>query len=265
MKRFWNNLAGRFRKNQVRQLPWGVLGILISIAIISIGWSIFQTGDWAGAALNFGTDMAGAVVIYLLLEFVLGTRQRKEQLIAQMGSKVRDVAIAAVEELSRNNWLSDGSLQGANFMHANLERVDLSGADLRDVNLFGANLQNATLNQTNLEGATLMFTDLTRAGLVNANIKRVDLWGAELDSAVLISANLGEANLFRAKLPDARLDLASLNNANLDGAELINATLHEADLRGATYTAHTVWPDGFDPVAAGAILVEDDDRQNKVW
>jgi hypothetical protein len=73
MKKFWNNLVSSLRMEQVRQLPCGVLSILIVIAIVSIGWSIRQTGDWAGAALNFGTDMAGAVVIYLLLEFVLAT------------------------------------------------------------------------------------------------------------------------------------------------------------------------------------------------
>jgi len=45
----------------------------------------------------------------------------KADLIAQMGSSVKDVAIAAVEELRRHGWLCDGSLQGAILSGANLE------------------------------------------------------------------------------------------------------------------------------------------------
>jgi hypothetical protein len=38
------------------------------------------------------------------------------------------------------------------------------------------------------------------------------------------------------------------------GANLARADLSEADLRGAFANGHTVWPDGFNPVAAGVIF-----------
>jgi uncharacterized protein YjbI with pentapeptide repeats len=41
----------------------------------------------------------------------------------------------------------------------------------------------------------------------------------------------------------------------LSNANLSEANLSEADLGKATYTASTIWPDGFDPAAAEAILV----------
>jgi uncharacterized protein YjbI with pentapeptide repeats len=42
-------------------------------------------------------------------------------------------------------------------------------------------------------------------------------------------------------------------------ADLRGADLRYANLHGATYNADTKWPEGFDPEAAGAVLVEDDD------
>ncbi len=45
---------------------------------------------------------------------------------------------------------------------------------------------------------------------------------------------------------------AVLSLANLGGADLFEAILFEADLSGAKYNDATKWPDGFDPVAAGA-------------
>jgi len=43
----------------------------------------------------------------------------------------------------------------------------------------------------------------------------------------------------------------------LRGANLVDAELENADLVGATYNSKTVWPDNFDPRAAGAMYITD--------
>ena len=53
---------------------------------------------------------------------------------------------------------------------------------------------------------------------------------------------------------EANLRGAILSEANLRGADLRGADLRRADLRGAKYNADTTWPEGFDPVAAGAVM-----------
>ena len=47
----------------------------------------------------------------------------------------------------------------------------------------------------------------------------------------------------------------SIHRANLLGANLTGANLSVANLTLAKYDDNTKWPDGFDPVAAGAFLV----------
>jgi uncharacterized protein YjbI with pentapeptide repeats len=59
------------------------------------------------------------------------------------------------------------------------------------------------------------------------------------------AVDLSNANLIGANLQGAKLLLANLSGANLMGAHL----------GGATYTDATIWPTGFDPMAAGAIKV----------
>ena len=71
-------------------------------------------------------------------------------------------------------------------------------------------------------------------------------------------ANLQYIDLSRADLREANLGRAYLNGANLYRADLRGANLYGADPTGATYTANTQWLEGFDPVAAGAVLVDDD-------
>ena len=67
---------------------------------------------------------------------------------------------------------------------------------------------------------------------------------ADLTRVTLEGANLQEANLRGADLRGARLEGANLTGVNLEGA----------NLSGAVADGHTVWPDGFDPGAAGVIF-----------
>jgi len=254
IRTFWNKLVSTFQRKQVRQLPWGVLGILIGIAILSTGWSILQTGDWAGAALNFGTEMAGAVVTYLLLQIVLGTKERKSQLIAQMGSAIRDISIPAIEELKRNNWLTDGSLKRAHLKEANLHDLELDYVILTEANLSYANLERTFITASNFEMAFLQGANLKNANFFRSNLRSADLRGADL-----VETSLQETNLEGAILSYARMRKADLRGANLTNAKLDSADLRNAILTKTKFNSNTVWPDGFDPVAAGAIFVEETD------
>jgi uncharacterized protein YjbI with pentapeptide repeats len=169
------------------RLRVGVLLILIVVALASSLWAAWYTGDWGGLVLNFGTEMAGAVVTYALLELFIGGRERREakkaDLIAQMGSRVYDVAIAAVEELRRRDWLTDGSLQRIALIMANLQGANLFRANLQRANLSGANLQEAFLSWADLQGASLEDTKLQEADLTMANLQGANLAGANLQNA----------------------------------------------------------------------------------
>jgi len=199
-----------------------VIGSLFIISLISIVFYLFQSKfDFAGVALNLGTEMLGAVITYLLIQNVIGKSETKEKLIINMRSKVRDVALQAIDELRQSNWLMDGSLKEAN----------LNGGNLRGVELYGANLLGASLTGVNLSGAKLYGVKLAGANLFNA-----DLSSAILNSTDLDRANLRQANLYGT-------DLSTVHNLN------------RADLNGAWYSDKTKWPDGFEPDEAGALLV----------
>ncbi len=97
--------------------------------------------------------------------------------------------------------------------------------------------------------------------------KREPKWTREKVNAAIASAddlshaNLSDVNLRAANLHGANLHGANLRGANLRGADLRGADLKMANLSGATlkrakYNTNTQWPGGFDPAAAGAVLVD---------
>ena len=70
-------------------------------------------------------------------------------------------------------------------------------------------------------------------------------------------ADLQGIDLSGLDLSSANLSGASLHWADLRGANLRWADLTGADLSDAKNNADTTWPKGFNPAAAGAVLVED--------
>jgi Pentapeptide repeats (8 copies) len=117
-----------------------------------------------------------------------------------------------------------GSLQGANLIHATLQFAALAGNDLREAWLNWADLREALLDGADLQGAALADADLRKALFTGANLREAVLSGADLREAVLASADLREAVLQNAKLQQAVMD------------------------------TRTRWPDDFDPIAAGVRL-----------
>ena len=144
------------------------------------------------------------------------------------------------------------NLRGANLRGANLRGANLSGEDLSETYLSKANLVKADLSKADLSDADLRWAFLSHANLSEANLR-----GANLQNASLTFADLSGADLFGADLSDADLEGADLRKANLTfanlrGAYLRGADLSGADLREAFYSRLTRWPEGFDPIKAGA-------------
>jgi len=116
----------------------------------------------------------------------------------------------------------------------------------------GGEVRGLVLARANLSGRDLTGARLSGVNLAKALLHETDFSGADLSSADLSSADLRDTNLSSADLRNANLWYADLRNANLRGADLSSAELVQADLTGAKYDAKTIWPVGFDPVAAGA-------------
>lgn len=163
--------------------------------------------------------------------------------------------------------LRDAYLGSADLHDANLAGLELIGAELSEANLANANLARASLgfaalNGTNLSAATLMETNLMEASLSSANLSNANLMEARLfftflHLANLVGANLTRASLLSVNLQGADLTGADLTEAYLGGSDLRDAILTGANLQGSKYNGKTQWPEGFDPQAAGAILIED--------
>jgi len=172
----------------------------------------------------------------------------------------------SLSTLREQGWLYDGTLWGADLVSAKLSRAQLWESNLTGAYLTNADMLDATLRDSQLIGTQLDEAILTNASLSGADLSHASLRYAALEYTVLIFSVLRETDLEGANLTGARLYEADLSGANLSRAILVdtdlrNADLSEtrlglADLSGARYNRFTIWPDGFEPGAAGAINVD---------
>ncbi len=149
-----------------------------------------------------------------------------------------------------------------------LREFDLAGRDLSGLefplgdfsscNLRKGKLRGVDLSQANLSNANLSFADVSGSVAHRVNLRSANLTLVDLSWTDLATANLREVNMCGAKLIGANLTNASLVDSNLCKVDLTRAHLTNVNMIDAMYDVYTIWPDNFDPVAAGAILVEDE-------
>ena len=122
------------------------------------------------------------------------------------------------------------------------------------------NLVGLVMKGENLVGARLYRKMLRGADFSEATLDDADFNDSDLRTAIFVGANLKSAHFYRADLrgailKDANIELATFRQARLEGTDMRAAGLDKAVL-AATFDTLTLWPDGFDPVAAGAVLVD---------
>ncbi len=162
----------------VAMLGLALWGLVLGYSFASGHYVIANTGSgrFLGYFLvNLGPELAGIVIGVVIIDALNDwrqTEQLKAQLIRQMGSPIKDVAVPAVMELRYHRWLIDGSLRKGFFGGANLIEADLSGAFLEGAYLAHAHLEGARLLRAHLEEAKLLETNLEGAeGLTHQQLK----------------------------------------------------------------------------------------------
>jgi len=248
----------------------GIVLLLIGVLIGVGGYFYLYGTTWLPFQIirdfyaNFSTELISIALTVLIIDYLNRRRQDqqlKAQLIREMGSGDNGFALRAVAELMARGWASDGSLRGIDLSRANLAGAELAQADLTSVSLARANLAEANLSGSQLSTANLWGCDLSRANLRAADLAEANLQEADLSRAWLLGTNLPGSNLRKANLAGAILE--QFSQVKLDQVKSpVEVTIrerHRPNLQGAKYDHDTIWPEGFDPVEAGAVESSEDE------
>jgi hypothetical protein len=152
------------------------------------------------------------------------------------------VAVASMRR-KRSSKITDQPGDHVACVYVSVRTVEFEGAPLESFFIPGVR----TLRGTSFRNASLYRARMAGSDLSECDFEGADLRGANLDGALLVGANLRDANLGADNLG---------GSTHLLGADLTNAILEGANLQGARVNSHTVFPAGFDPAAAGVMMVD---------
>ena len=201
---------------------------------------------------------------------------------------------APIESFDTNGYLGPNLMPGVVLPYVNLDQAIMHDADLQDsiitfdgnyVELHNSNFSNATVTILPSEYIELYGSNFFNAEInINSNHLRLNdssfqntrgsLYSNDADlgysnfsnSNVNIFMYGGDASFVNFSYSDltgsffdsTNLDATNFDNANLESVYFINLTgerFQTASLLNATYNDQTIFPENFDPVAAGMTFV----------
>ncbi len=283
-KNYPNDSAMQWLRMQLRNLGgnglkiiqnWGkvIFAIIALIIVLSILIWVGYKLEWTG----FGTKTLWDWMQLLIIPAVLAggaaggaywlnelARQREQAVTEQRAQETAlQTYLDKMTELLLDKKLRESKVESEVRAVARartltmLRRLDKDRKGTLIQFLYEAKLIDKNNRVIDLSGADLTLAYLSGAYLGEADLSRTILYRAILRGAYLERADLSRAILRGADLREVFLSDAILYRADLSRADLNDANLSRAILRGAMYTKNTVWPEGFDPDAAGAIRVNE--------
>lgn len=151
---------------------------------------------------------------------------------------------ATAAEAPRAPPLTVEALRAGAFQNKDVGALELPEADLHSAELAAIKMCNSNLRGADLTGAFLQMCDARGSNFDRVNFK----------NALLAQSDFRGASFRGAKFAGARAAQARFEGCDLSGAQGL-----AKDNLGVYYDASTKWPDGFDPKAAGCILVPRDE------
>jgi hypothetical protein len=128
---------------------------------------------------------------------------------------------------------------GANLQYCNLTKANLEGLNLAGADFWGAKLVDQNFGGADLAGALFGGDTQTQSDLTGVDFSNANLTGALLDGTYLYTVSFNGADLTDAGLSGATLIFVDFSGANLTGSDLVQADV----LRFLTWS-NTTCPDG---------------------
>ncbi len=152
-----------------------------------------------------------------------------------------------------NHTFEQPEIKDVSFTDANLDGLRFSGGKITNLKINNGSLSNASFNQMTLKDVKISQSNLQRIDFSKSVISKLALHASDLSGAKFQGAEIYDGRFNRQDFKNADLSDSKILNSHLEAANLKNAVLKGISLKETVYDCETQWPEGFDPIAAGAI------------
>ena len=183
--------------------------------------------------------------------------------VLQLGKGFESVEQLIVEDLHLKNLKPAGRtfehvrMKDSTITDSDFSRSRFIGGGVTKVRFVSSDFSRSVFKGARLEDVSFSSSDLTGSDFSDATLKGFRTYGSDLAGAKFRGARITGASFGRQDLKDSDFTGAEILNSRIHGSDFRNAVLEGVSLEGSKYDCGTRWPEGFDPVAAGAVIDED--------
>jgi uncharacterized protein YjbI with pentapeptide repeats len=164
------------------------------------------------------------------------------------------------KDLTKENFKNRTFKDNTTFEDSDCRGINFNGGKAKDAIFKGADLTKTDMEKGDWTGADFRKAKMDQTWLRYAVMADANLEGQDLSKSHLRETNLRGANLRNLKAIGEVMD-TNFDRADLRGANLSQMTFHDPKkFNKAKYDKDTRWPAKLDPVAAGAILVTEENK-----
>ena len=153
--------------------------------------------------LNLSTELFGAVIVFFLIDQIIGSSEKKNdlqsRLIRDLYDKDNRVKELALNELARRKWTKGADLKRVDFSGMTIVGMDFSKTNFFDSNFFG----------TNFEGC---------------QFKRTIFWGSDMRGCTMIACELRKVDMRDVNADGIFLEGGAVEDVDFSGASMIKST-----------------------------------------
>jgi len=172
--------------------------------------------------------------------------------LSAQSALTQDAPAASAQKFQRE-FRSGEDFSGRDLNAASFFQVRMNGSNFQNANLAASSFEQCDLAEADFRGAKFSpDSRLFRVTANEGNFEGVDFGGLAIDSVNLRDANLRGTKNF-GPVQRANFQLADLRGADLSGLKL---PLVGVRWEKAIYDKNTVFPEGFDPLASGAVKAD---------
>lgn len=127
---------------------------------------------------------------------------------------------------------------------------------------FRLRLENSVFKELDRPKLKFAMPIMIKVGLISSNFSGSSFRSAQIEDSTIIGTNLSNVLLDHASIRNSAFQSVNLSGADLSGAIIADSKFHSVNMKnailsgvkldGTSFDCASVWPDGFDPVAAGA-------------
>ncbi|MFN7114343.1 MAG: pentapeptide repeat-containing protein [Alphaproteobacteria bacterium] len=158
---------------------------------------------------------------------------------------IKNSNLAAGLNSFENVHFKKALLNGSSFERGDFKKTYFINSDLSKAIFKAARFQQSGFSETNLKNAD--FTDATFES---------GSFSGDLSDTIFKNARFHQTRFSKVTLDGTDFSNAQIFNGYFTKVDFSKSILSDVQLTGSTYTCETTWPEGFDPVAAGAKMEE---------